>query len=157
MDFKRFFLEEEEEERNLKATLAKLPDGHRALVKGFKFRYQPGNTLRGDDKHIGVIDKDTITVAAPWNYSRCFTTLHELAHLIWEKKMPASLREEWKKLFVAHKEKQKSGLPEECRAALDQNAEEIFCMVYSTAYSKHPVATYNNQEWTKFIKNRVPN
>lgn len=153
--FRKFLLENEEKE-NVQKMIRQLPKGHQRLLRGWKFKYQPGNTLDGDDDHIGLIHNDKITVAAPWNYGRCFTTLHEIAHLVWEHKMTPDLKKKWEALVSETKAKHKSQLPKDCHAALDQNAEEIFCMAYATAYSKHPVITYNNKAWIAFIKNKVP-
>ena len=61
----RNFMESEEEERNVNKLLSRLPKGHRALLDGYKFRYTPGNTLNGDNQHIGYIHRDKIVVAAP--------------------------------------------------------------------------------------------
>ena len=80
--FKKFF--EAEEKENVKELILMLPIRHRKLLNRFKFTYTPNNTLAGDREHIGYIHRKSIVVAAPWNYSRKFTTLHEIAHLVWE-------------------------------------------------------------------------
>lgn len=149
------FLESKEEEKNVKNMISMLPNSHQKLLHGYKFKYTPKNTLKGDEDHIGYIFKDRIVVAAPWNYGRLFTTLHEIAHLVWEYKMTKELKKEWGNLVKKNKEDQKSKLPKKSRDALDQNDEEIFAMVYATAYSKHPVVTYYNKEWIEFIKNKL--
>ena len=149
MNFIQFFNESEEEEKNVLATIKNLPKKHQKLLHGYKFKYTPGNTLKGDDQHIGYIHNDKIVVAAPWNYSREFTTLHEIAHLIYEYVMTTELKKEWEKLFKKEKINMKK-----C-SALDQNAEEIFCMVYAATYAKHPPKTYMNKNWQNFIK-RLP-
>lgn len=145
LEFKTFL--EGEEEENVNKMIAKLPKKHQKLLDGYKFSYQKGNTLKGDDGHIGVIFKDKITVAAPWNYGREFTTLHEIAHLVWEYLITKEEKKTWEKLFKA----EKKNMPK--HDALDQNAEEIFCMCYACFYSKHKLMTYHNEKWMAFIKN----
>ncbi len=144
MNFRQFFLEAEEEEKNVVAMLKKLPKQHKALVKGFKFRYVPGNTLKGDEEHIGVIDKDKITVASPWNYGREFTTLHEIAHMVWEKLMTPELKKAWSKVVKRNPRRQK------------QNDEELFCMAYACTYAKHKILVHYCPAWEDFIKKEVP-
>ncbi len=150
LEFKQFFLEGEEEKENVDKMIAKLPKGHQKLLHGYKFRYQKGNTLKGDDGHIGVIFKDKITVAAPWNYGREFTTLHEIGHLVWEYLMTPELKKEWEKVFKAEKKNMEKS------DSLDQNAEEIFCMCYACNYAKHKLHTYHNPKWMAFIEKKVP-
>jgi len=141
----RTFLESEEHE-NVKAMISKLPLGHQKLLDGYKFKYTPGNTLKGDDEHIGYIHKDKIVVAAPWNYGREFTTLHEIAHLVFEYKMTSTLKKEWSS--IVKKTKKEMGKS----PALNQNDEEIFAMTYASVYAKHPPTTYHNEERFNFIK-----
>jgi hypothetical protein len=144
LEFKAFFLEADktdEEEDNVQAMIGKLPKGHQKLLKGYKFRYQKGNVLKGDDGHIGVIFKDKITVAAPWNYSREYTTLHEIGHLVWEYLITPKEKKEWNKLYNAEKEKQEG-----------QDAEELWCMSYANHYAKHKCETHNFPAWDKFVK-----
>lgn len=158
MNFSQFLLEAEEEERNIKAMLGKLPKKHAALMKGFKFKYVPGNTLNGDDEHIGLIKGKTVTVAGPWNYSREFTTLHEIAHMVWEKLMDDCKKKEWSKLVSSTKNKHVSALKKNNIKSdpLKQNDEELFCMSYAAAYSKHPSVIWHHTAWIDFIKNEVP-
>lgn len=143
----KIFIETSEEEKNVKDTISLLPKSHQKLLDGYKFKFTPGNTLKGDNDHIGYIHKDRIVVAAPWHYGRGFTTLHEIAHLVWEKLMTPALKNKWGKLFIQEKKK----MPK--NSALDQIAEEIFCMAYAATYCKHPPVTYTNDKWQKFIKN----
>lgn len=158
MNFSQFLLEAEEEEKNIQAMLKKLPKKHAALMKGFKFKYVPGNTLDGDDSHIGLIKGKTITVAGPWNYGREFTTLHEIAHMVWEKLMTDKHKSAWGALL----KKTKSGHVKDIKGknlktdALDQNEEEIFCMAYAAAYCKHPSVIYHHSDWVNFIKHKIP-
>lgn len=135
----RTFLEDEEKE-NVKAMISKLPKGHQRLLHGYKFKYTPGNTLKGDDEHIGYIHKDKIVVAAPWNYGREFTTLHEIAHLVWEYKMTPKLKKEWSKVVKKNPIRQK------------QNDEELFAMAYACHYAKHKIKVHDHPEWRKFIE-----
>lgn len=158
MDFSQFLIEAEEEEKNIEAMLKKLPKKHAALMKGFKFKYVPGNTLNGDDAHIGLIKGKTVTVAGPWNYGREFTTLHEIAHQVFEKLVNTKLRKEWEKVLKETKpqhikELKSKGMKTD---ALNQEAEELFCMAYAATYAKHPTVIYHCKEWTDFIKNKVP-
>lgn len=146
---------ESEVEKNVKNMISNLPKGHQKLLKGYKFRYTPGNTLKGDNEHIGYIHKDKIVVASPWNYGREFTTLHEIGHLVYEYKMTPELKKEWAKIVKKNKEEQKLKVPKKSRNSLDQNDEEIFAMVYATVYSKHPVVAYYNKEWIDFIANKL--
>jgi hypothetical protein len=151
----RIFWENEEEE-NVKATISKLPKRHQKLLHGYKFKYTPRNTLKGDNDHIGYIHKDKIVVAAPWNYSREMVTLHEIAHLVFEQLMNVNLKKEWSKLIAKTKNKQKNDQHKRCQSALEQNDEEIFAMTYAATYAKHPPKTYINKDWQKFITTKVP-
>lgn len=151
MNFKTYLEQKEiEEEKNVKKMLSSLPKKHKKLLNGYKFTFTPGNVLNGDNQHIGYIHNNKIVVAAPWNYSRGFTTLHEIAHLVWDHLMTPELKKEWTNLLKkAKKEMKKSD-------SLNQNDEEIFCMAYATAYTKHPPITYMNEKLQDFIKNKVP-
>ena len=151
MNFRTFL--ESEEERNVHKLLSRLPKGHRALLDGYKFRYTPGNTLNGDNQHIGYIHKDKIVVAAPWNYSRSFTTLHEIAHLVYEYLMTKKLKKEWSELVEKTKQAQIAKFDtKEQKKALDQEDEEIFSMAYAATYSHHAPVIWCNDEWSDFIK-----
>jgi len=153
-NFRKFM--ESEEEKDVKSLISKLPKRHQKLLNGFKVRLTPGNTLKDDKENIGYIYKNKIVIAAPWNYGRCMVLLHEIAHLIWEKLMTTSLKKEWKKLISNTIEDQKKKVPEKSKNALDQNDEEIFCMVYAANYVKHPPITYVNPKWQHFIQHQVP-
>jgi hypothetical protein len=143
-NFKKF-LEASEEKQNIMDMLSKLPKRHRQLIKGYRFKFEPGNTLKGDDDHVGLIDQDrkTITVAAPWNYGREFTLLHEVAHMVWEVFLTPAMKMMWKKIVASTKHKQ------------NQNPEELFCMAYANHYAKHKVEIHNHPEWDEFIQ-RIP-
>jgi len=146
MQFRRFISESAEYEGDLKKTLAKIPKAHSGLVKGYKFVFQPSNSLKGDDKHIGFIDeeKKTITVAAPWNYGREFTVLHEIGHAVWKYTLDDGKRADWKKLVASAKKGDKKGL--------DQNDEEIFCMIYAQVYAKNKMEKYDHEKLTDFVR-----
>lgn len=147
------FIESSEEEKNVKDTISLLPKSHQKLLNGYKFKFTPGNTLKGDNDHIGYIHKNKIVVAAPWHYGRSFTTLHEIAHLVWEKLITSNLKKEWSALISKTKKQQKKDQEEKSANAIDQNDEELFAMAYAATYSKHPPKTFLNKEWQKFIKN----
>ena len=144
----KIYLETEEKE-NVKTMISKLPKGHQKLLRGYKFTFTPGNTLKGDKENIGYIHKDKIVVAAPWNYGREFVTLHEIAHLVYEYKMTPKLKKEWSAVLKATKKE----MPK--HSALNQNDEEIFCMTYATFYAKHKPETYSNETRFAFIK-KIP-
>ena len=158
MNFKLFLENTEEYQKDLKNILKNIPKGHAALIKGYKIKFEPTNTLKNDSNHIGFIDEENkkIRIAAPWNYSRCFTVLHEIAHAVYKYKLDKKLKKEWKDIIKSTKEKQKENTPEKCHSALNQNAEELFCMAYASFYSKHSVNTYDNVNWKKFIE-KIPN
>lgn len=145
MWFKEYLLESETNyEEEIKKTLNQLPKSHAALIKGFKYEFQGGNTLKGDNGHVGLIDtkRKKIIIAAPWNYPRQFTLLHELAHLLY-KKLPPEIKKKWAK--IAKNTKIKKGNK--------QGIEESFCMAYGATYCKHPPLTHHHKEWIEFIKN----
>ena len=133
----KLFLEQKmsEEDKNVKDTLGNIPDSHRALVSGYKFNLQNGNTLDGDDKHVGFLDdkQKTIAVAAPWNYGREFTFLHEIAHRVWDQLLSKTERDQWQQICP-------------------EDSEEKFCMAYANFYVKNPIAKYNKSKWKKFIQ-----
>lgn len=145
--FKNYF--EQKENGDVKKLLEKIPKGHKKLTHGVKFNYTGNNTLNGDKKHVGVFHKNKITVAAPWNYSREFTTLHEIAHIVWENKMTPELKKKWSSLVKSAKK----GLKRKDIAfsSLNQNMEEIFAMCYANYYAKHKILTYYHPKWMKFI------
>jgi hypothetical protein len=139
MEFRQFL--ESEEQKNIKTTLNKLPKAHKALVKGYKYSFQGGNTMKGDDEHIGEVDPNTkkIVVAAPWNYGREFTILHEIGHMVYETLTPKQ-KKQWAKITKNTEKKQK------------QTPEELFCMAYANTYAKHKIEIHNHEEWGKFIR-----
>lgn len=132
---------EQGENEDLTATLRKLPQSHRDLVKGFRFKMISGNTLKGDGDHIGYMDKGPkeIVVAAPWNYGREFAILHEIGHLVWDR-LPNELKKHWTHIISKTKNKQ------------DQEASELFCMAYSNFFAKNKIVIHDHPEWNDFIR-----
>jgi hypothetical protein len=139
MNFKQFFIENEEE-KNVNAMLEKLPNKHAILFDKFKLHYVGGNTLKGDNKHIGVIDKNKITIAAPWHYGREFTTLHELGHMVFEKICSPKWKKEWSKIVKKNPKRQKL------------NNEELWCMAYANHFAKNKIDVHNHFIWEKYMK-----
>lgn len=140
--FKEFMKNDMEEEKgDISKTLNKIPPAHAALVKGYHWKFHPGNTLNGDDEHIGYIDdKDkVIAVAAPYNYGREFTVLHEIAHKVWDTLSP-NLKNQWKHICANTKNKQ------------NQDFVELFCQAYANTYVKNKIVIHNHPEWDRFIK-----
>lgn len=142
MNFKKFF----EDKKDIEDTLNLLPEKHIKLLDGFILNYTCNNTLKSDNKSVGILKNNKITISAPWNYSRQFTTLHEIAHIVWCKALSSDQKQSWKKIF--NEEKNKIEHP-----SINQNYEEIFCMCYANHYSKHKLKTYENKKWDKFIEN----
>lgn len=140
--FKDFFQESTECEQDVRKTLKKVPVKHRNLIKGYSFHWEPGNTLKRDKDHIGIINpmRKTVTIAAPWNYGREFTLLHELGHKVWEFLTTPELRKKWSDIVQHTKHKMK------------QNEEELFCMAYANHYAKNKISIHDHPEWDKFIK-----
>jgi hypothetical protein len=139
------FLEQKaktEEEKNIQATLKKIPDSHGKLVKDFHVRFEGGNTLHGDDQHVGYVDEEDkeICLASPWNYGREFTFLHEIAHKVYEKLMSNDLKKKWAEIVKKTKNKQK------------QSPEELFCMAYANHFIKNKIIIHDHPEWHKFIE-----
>lgn len=147
MNFKRFIVESSENKKYVKNTLKRIPSEHSKLVQDYKFVFQPTTCLRGDNEHIGLIDekKKTITIAAPWNYGREYTLLHEVGHAVWKYILDEKKRKKWKELLSSIKRKEKKGL--------NQNQEEIFCMVYAQTYAKNGLEKYDHDELVDFVRN----
>ena len=148
MLFKEYVIKSEESyKEEIKKTLNKLPKSHAALVKGFKFTFQSTNTLSGDSGHVGVINTKNkkITIAAPWNYGREYTLLHEIGHLIFAHFLTPDLVKEWEKIVKSTKMKRGDRQP----------AEELFSMSYATFYAKNKLSKFEFPEWHKFIA-KVP-
>lgn len=144
LNFKNFMekFEKSEEEGDIEQTLNKVPKSHRDLLHGFNIKFHKGNTLDGDDEHIGYMDDQEreIAVASPWRYPREWTFLHELAHLVWGKFVTPDSKNEWQTIVKNTKNKQ------------NQNAEELFAMSYANYYAHHKIEIHNHPEWDNFIK-----
>ncbi len=140
--FKEFYRQSEEQKANIKATLDKLPESHRKLIDGYKIKWHHDNTLQGDDGHVGIVNpnKKTITIAAPWNYGREFTFLHEIGHKVFEAFMTDKLLDEWKKVVTKHKDRMK------------QNLEELWCMNYANYFVKNKIVAHTHPEWEAYMK-----
>lgn len=130
-----------EEKQDIEKTLSKLPPSHAALVKGYQWKFHAGNTLNGDDKHVGYVDdaEREIAVAGPWNYGREFTILHEVAHKVWERFVSPEMRQQWAQIVAHTKHKQ------------EQEPEELFCMAYANHYAKNKIVIHSHKEWDQFI------
>lgn len=142
MNFKKFF----ENSEDIKETLSFLPKKHLKFLQDLELKYTCNNTLDSSKKHVGILKDKKITVSAPWHYSRQFTTLHEIAHIVWCKALSEDQRKAWNKIF--HDEKSRMR-----HSSVKQSAEEIFCMCYANYYSRHKLMTFKNSKWDKFIKN----
>lgn len=131
-----------EEKNDILKTLSRIPRSHSSLVRGYRWKFHAGNTLNGDDEHVGYIDDGTkeIAVAGPWHYAREFTVLHEVAHKVWEAFVSREMREEWSGIVRATKNRQ------------DQSDEELFCMAYAATYCKHPPLIHYHKKWVEFVK-----
>jgi Zn-dependent peptidase ImmA (M78 family) len=142
MEFKQFLAEETKNLSDINKTLKKLPNEHRKLLKGFKFKFQGDNTIKNDDKHVGIIDteKKTVTISAPYFYPREWVMLHELGHLVWKLFVNKALRKKWSNIVKNTKNKMKDG------------EEELFCMAYAGTYAKHKIEIHNHPEWESFVK-----
>ena len=154
MNFKEYFQKNDnmkEEKGDIQKTLSRLPVNHAVLLKNFKWTFHGGNTLNGDDNHVGYVDdrNKEVAVAAPWNYGREFTILHEVGHKVWEKFVQPNedLVLLWNKIVKIMTPEQKKD------KSLQQEPEEIFCMVYAQKYAKNKMEKFNNPLWEKFVNN----
>lgn len=140
----------EEEKGDIKKTLAKLPPSHAALVQGFKWKFHAGNTLNGDNQHVGYMDdqEKEIAVAAPQNYGRQFCSLHEIAHKVWDRLSP-QLKQQWNHICRQLTPRQK----QDNNPAIHQEPTEIFCMAYGNYYADTKLVKFDNPLWMKFIAN----
>jgi len=146
MRFKEYIEKNESSLEDMKKTLKKIPKKHYEIIKDYKIIFQSSGTLKNDDKHIGLIDEKnkTITVASPWNFSREFTLLHEIAHAVWQYLVSDKQKKEWTKIFKNTKSKNKKDL--------SQNEEEIFCMTYAQYYARNKLIKFNHENLLNFIK-----
>lgn len=139
-----FLMREGKETEDVKKTLGKIPKSHRDLIKGYKITFQTSNGLKGDPDHVGFIDeeKKSIVIAAPWNHSREYTLLHEVGHAVWKYLVSEEKKIEWKKLLAKNKGKEKH---------LNQNDEELFCMIYAQYYAKNKLEKYDHGDLLSFV------
>jgi len=146
MQFRQYLFESREIEKDIKKTLGRIPAEHSALVKGYKFVFQPSNCLKGDSEHIGLIDEKnkTIKIASPWNFGREYTLLHEIGHAVWKYAVSEEKKKEWNKILKLVKKDNKKDL--------NQNYEEIFCMTYAQTYAKNKLEKYDHEELVRFVK-----
>jgi len=146
MEFRQYLTESRKGQKDVKNTLGKLPKQHAELIKGYEFVFQPQNTLKGDDGHIGFIDekKKTITIASPWNYGREYTLLHEVGHAVWKYAVDEKKKSEWKKILAPIRKANKKDL--------DQNDEEIFCMTYAQVYARNKINKYDHEALVDFVR-----
>lgn len=145
MKFKEYSEMSDNCKKDIEKTLKKVPREHAKLIKDYKIIFEPLNALKNDKNHIGLIDEKnkTITIAAPWNYSREFTLLHELGHAVWKYFVTDQNKEKWKILLKDVKEKNKKDL--------NQNEEEIFCMIYAQIYAKNKLEKYDHKVLIDFV------
>lgn len=146
MDFRQFLTEGKKRDDDVEKTLRKIPKAHRDLVRSYRFVFQPSNTLKGDDGHVGFIDEDkkTITIAAPWNYGREYTLLHEIGHAVWKYRMDEKDKANWKRVL--------SPVRKANRKDINQNDEEIFCMSYAQAYANNKMKKYDHEALVSFAR-----
>ena len=147
MNFK-LFIESNEFEKDVKKMLKRLPANHSKLVKGYKFEKQDDNVLKNDPKNVGEIDEKNkiIKISSPWNYSRSFVALHEVAHAVWKYILNDEMKKSWNELVKKEKKTNKN------KDGLKQNSEEIFCMIYAQFYCENKMEKYNYPNLEKFVK-----
>ena len=143
MNFKEFMVENTECEKDIAKTLKKLPEKIRKLVAGYKFKFQNGNTLKGDSGHIGIINPNekTLIIAAPWRYGREFCFLHEIGHLLWAI-LDNETKQQWMEIVKKHP----------CKEEDKQPAEELFAMSFSQQLAYNPVKKFCIPAWNAFMK-----
>lgn len=145
MTFKEFLQDDEasEEQEDIAKLLAKIPPKHAALVRNFHWRFTAGNTIDNDQQHVGYMDDNDkeIAIAAPWNYGREFTVLHEIGHKVWEnfvQPYPQLIRL-WTQIVGKTKNRQ------------DQPPEELFSMAYANHFVKNKIVIHTHPEWEAFV------
>ena len=132
--FKNFMLSELSYQKNggdIEKTLKKIPKSHKDLLKKYKVDFQDGNSLKGDNQHVGSLDmnRKEIIIASPWNYGREWTILHEIGHVVYEEHINKNeaLKEKWEAIVKRTKDK------------ANQNAEELFCHAYANTYAQNKI------------------
>lgn len=132
------------QEQDVDKILDKLPLQFKKLTDGYEIRFEIGNTLFGDKSHIGMIvnkPKKLIKISAPLFYSREFTLLHEIGHLVYESYIRnTDLEKEWHKLSLSTKPRK-----------MDESSEELFCHSFASYFAKYAVPIHDHPEWRKFM------
>ena len=146
LNFKLFFEKKSEFDKDVEQILKTIPKKHAELVKNYNFKAHKDNVLDGDPDNVGEIDEKEkhIKVSSPWNYSRCFVTLHEIAHAVYKYIMTKELKKEWNNLVDKIKKDKKH--------KLEKDNEEVFCMIYAQNYCKNKMMKYDHPELQEFIK-----
>lgn len=138
MDFRQFCEAHQEIEQDIKKSLSNVPSKHKNLLKNHKFKLQDKASINNDKKHVGSIDHKEMLIASPWNHSREFVFLHELAHLVWQYILKSLQKNRWKDICKKYK--------------FDDGPEEFFCMIYSNCYAKNKLKKYDYPELFSFIE-----
>lgn len=133
------------EDEAVSTTLKKLPKRFSDLVADCDFRFEPTNTLAGDDGHVGEIDpsgrRKVVRIAAPWNHPREFVLLHEIGHRVWAKFVKGTEWEkDWAKLVPQNPKRNKK-----------ENVEEQFCHAFACHYAKTKNVALHHPSWMNFI------
>lgn len=142
MDGFKKYLERQEEQSDIRTTLAKLPPRHQKFLQGFSVSFQGTNTLNNDGEHVGVIQTDPkphITIASPWNYGREYAFLHEVGHLVYDNLLDDRMKKVWADIVHNTRNRQ------------NQSPEELFCMAYANHYAKNKIVIHTHPEWEEFI------
>ncbi len=142
LNFRKFF-DKSEEEKDIEATLQKIPAKHRTLLQGYTYEFHNGNTLDGDNDHVGYMDPKhkVIAMASSWKYPKEWVFLHEIAHRVWDNLVDNEKKQEWQSIVKRTDNKQ------------NQSADELFCHAYAANYASHKIKIHNHPEWIEFIKN----
>lgn len=129
---------------DLEETLNKIPKNHKKLVRNYKFETEKENTLAGDNQHVGCIDEKNkkIKIAAPWNYGREFTILHEIGHAVWKYLVTNEQKKKWTKISNQAKKTNKK---------LEKDNEEVFCMIYAQFYTQNKLEKFDEPELIQFV------
>lgn len=145
MDNFKSYLKKQEED--VDKAIKRLPKKHQQLLQGYTVYFQDGNTLKGDNEHIGVVDteKKTINLAAPLRFSREFVLYHETAHLVWAAYIKGTpLEQEWNSLVKKYKTK---GITKR-----KENTEEVFAHTYANSFCTYKNLLFNVKPLENFIK-----
>lgn len=140
--FKQYL--ETKTDQEVEETIKKLPASHRALTKGYKFKFEGGCNLKGYPDSIGLVQindpkQKIVKIASPWNYGREFTMLHEIGHMVWNQLMTKELKEKWK--IIAKKNPKR----------VKQDIEELFSHSYACHFANNKIEKHHHPEWEKFM------